>query len=78
LETLRAVLENFSKDVNRRLANEDAQVGSDVIEYVRAVEKGVNDKARRADRHRVLVALIEETLGSQPAAKKTRRKIKKR
>jgi hypothetical protein len=60
---LRKALEDFSKDVNRRLANEEAKVVPDVIEYVRAVEKGVNDKARRADRHRVLVALFEKTLG---------------
>jgi hypothetical protein len=78
LEALRDLLDNFSKDVNRRLANEDAQVTPDVIEYVRAVEKGVNDKARRADRHRVLVGLIERTLNLPPAAKKATRKAKKR
>ena len=60
---LRKALEDFSKDVNRRLANEEAKVVPEVIEYVRAVEKGVNDKARRADRHGVLVALLEKTLG---------------
>jgi hypothetical protein len=63
IRPLREALENFSKDVNRRLANEDARVTQDVIDYVRQVEKGVNDKARRADRHRILVTLIEKTLG---------------
>ena len=76
---LRAVLEKFSKDVDRRLANENANVSANVIEYVRAVEKGVNDKARRADRHRILVALIEEALNLEAARKqeKSHRKNKK-
>ena len=78
IPNLRAVLEDFSKDVNRRLANEDAKVALEVTEYVRAVEKGVNDKARRADRHRVLVGLIEKTLSLEPAPKKQPRKAKKR
>lgn len=60
---LRTVLEKFSKDVNRRLANENAATSTNVIEYVRAIEKGVNDKARRADRHRILARLTAKTLG---------------
>lgn len=75
---LRSALEKFSKEVNRRLANEDAEVSADVIEYVRAVEKGVNDKARRADRHRILVALIEEALDFKPASKRSRSHQKSR
>jgi hypothetical protein len=69
---LRTKLERFSKLVNRRLANEDATVSANVIEYVRAVEKGVNDKARRADRHRVLIGALEETLGLEPAEATTK------
>jgi hypothetical protein len=69
---LRSAMEKFSKAVDRRLANEDATVPADVIEYVRAVEKGVNEKARRADRHRILVALAEETLKLDPANKSDR------
>ena len=60
---LRVALEKFSRDVDRRLSNENAKVAANVVEYVRAVEKGVNDKARRADRHRILVGLIEEAFG---------------
>jgi hypothetical protein len=67
LPALRAALEKFSRAVNRRLGDENANVSARVIEYVRAVEKGVNDKARRADRHRIVVALIEETLGLEPS-----------
>lgn len=80
VQSLRAALTQFSKDVNRRLANEEASAPDNVIEYVRAVEKGVNDKARRADRHRVLVGLIEGTLGitSVPKPVKTSHKGKKK
>lgn len=60
---LRKALNRFSKDVDRRLSDETAKVPADVVEYARAIEKGVNDKGRRADRHRVLVSLIESTLG---------------
>lgn len=63
ISELRAALTKFSKDVDRRLADEKASASTDVIDYVRAIEKGVNDKARRADRHRILVQLIEDTLG---------------
>lgn len=65
---LRAALEKFSRDTDRRLANDEAGVPANVIEYVRAVEKGVNDKARRADRNRVLVGLIENTIGLKRTA----------
>jgi hypothetical protein len=75
---LQRVLEKFSKAVDRRLANEDADVPPNVIEYVRAVEKAVNDKARRANRHRVLVALIEETLNLESASKHDRSRKKNR
>jgi hypothetical protein len=64
---LRRALEKLSRDANRRLADENAAAAANVIEYVRAIEKGVNDKARRADRHRILVELIEKTLGLEPA-----------
>lgn len=60
---LRSALGKFAKDVDRRLTNENVRVTADVVDYVRAIEKGVNDKARRADRHRVLLTLIEDILG---------------
>ena len=66
VSALRAELERFSKQVNRRLADEEASASANVVEYVRAVEKGVNDKARRADRHRILIGLITDTLGLGP------------
>jgi hypothetical protein len=33
-------------------------IPADVIRYVRAAEKGVNDKTRRNDRHTVLMTLV--------------------
>ena len=53
--TIRKALEAFAVDVDTRVGNEDASVSQNVIEYVRAVEKGANDKARRAERHRVVM-----------------------
>jgi hypothetical protein len=49
----------FAVKVDERLADEKVKVENEVIEYVRAVEKGANDKARRAARHAILVALME-------------------
>lgn len=57
---IRKAVESFAADVDTRLGNEDASVSPSVIEYVRAVEKGANDKARRAERHRIVTQLIEE------------------
>lgn len=65
---LRVQLTKLSKDVDRRLADEEATVPADAIEYVRAVEKGVNDKARRADRHHILIRLIERVLAVETTA----------
>lgn len=77
---LRNALQKFSRDVNRRLADEDAPATVNVVEYARAIEKGVNDKARRADRHRILTTVIESTLqlgstshGSKPRKKSTKK-----
>lgn len=53
----RALLQ-FADQVNKRLANERARVPREAIEYVRAVEKGSSDKARRAARHNAVLATI--------------------
>ena len=55
---LRAALITFEGDVNARLADESKKVASRVVDYVRAAEKGVNDKKRRSDRHGVLLELL--------------------
>lgn len=48
----------FAAKVDERLTDESVKVQNEVIDYVRAVEKGANDKARRAARHAILVALM--------------------
>ncbi len=53
-------LEDFADKVKIRLADEKADVSKRVTSYVRAVEKGANDKARRAERHRVLIEVLDE------------------
>jgi len=60
ISQLRRVLYAFADDIDSRLANENAQVSRNAIDYVRAVEKGANDKKRRADRHLVLSQVIDE------------------
>jgi len=55
---LRAALLRFAGDVDRRLADEKAHVSDEVIAYVRAVEKGPNEKSRRAARHEAVLSVI--------------------
>lgn len=55
---LRKALLEFSGAVDKRLADESAAVEEKVIEYVRAVEKGANDKPRRAIRHEIVFGII--------------------
>jgi hypothetical protein len=55
-----SALTQFAEEINLRLSNERAKVSENAVTYVRAVEKGANDKARRADRHRALLNVIAE------------------
>lgn len=55
---VRIALNKFAKEVDRRLADEEVKVEKDVVDYVRAVEKGANDKQRRAVRHAALINVI--------------------
>lgn len=55
-----SALTQFAEEINLRLSNERAKVSENAVVYVRAVEKGANDKARRADRHRALLNVITE------------------
>lgn len=59
MPALRKELEAFADEVDERLANEKAKAEEDVIRYVRAVEKGANDKRRRAERHAVVTELLK-------------------
>jgi hypothetical protein len=60
LKALRTSIIRFGVDVDKRLADESADVSQNVKTYVRAVEKGANDKKRRADRHAALLQLLEK------------------
>ena len=73
---LRVSLEKLSREIDRRLGNENAGASRMVIDYVRAIEKGVNEKARRADRHRILVSMIEGVLG--PSARGSKGQAEKK
>jgi hypothetical protein len=55
-------LEKFEMEIDRRLADETARVSKEAVEYVRAVEKGANDKQRRAVRHSALVKVLSDHL----------------
>src|SRR5712691_5575423 len=66
---LASALDKFAEEINLRLSNERARVGENVVAYVRAVEKGANDKARRADRHRALLNVITEYFSAKKARK---------
>lgn len=59
ISQLRGSLLSFAQKVDDRLADEQGEASKEVMGYVRAVEKGANDKARRAARHSILVALME-------------------
>ena len=63
LDDVVAALVKFGAEVDKRLTNERARVSADALTYVRAIEKGVNEKKRRADRHMVLVELLERAAG---------------
>jgi hypothetical protein len=54
----RKALDKFADEITTRLADERARVSSHAIAYVRAVEKGANDKVRRANRQTALESVI--------------------
>lgn len=59
VKPIRERLISFAEEVDTRLADEQAKVGQAAIDYVRAVEKGANDKQRRAARHKVMTELTK-------------------
>jgi hypothetical protein len=54
-------LENFAAEVDKSLETPAAGTAQ-AKKYARAIEKGVNDKARRSARHEVLTTLIAPLL----------------
>lgn len=61
----RAKLQEFAESVYERLADESIDADADVVAYVRAVEKGANDKNRRAARDTTLKKLLRPYFSSQ-------------
>jgi hypothetical protein len=59
--SLQRKLRQFELAVDERLANEDFKASANVIQYVRAAEKGANEKARRADRHAAILQVISDS-----------------
>lgn len=57
--SLRSSLRTFAAEVDRRLVDDTAKVSKHAATYVRNVQRGANDKARRAERHAALLAVIE-------------------
>ena len=57
-DNLRRALLQFAQGITQRIGDEGASVSSHVVKYVRAVEKGANDKKRRADRQAALLDII--------------------
>jgi len=60
---LRKIVPAFTVEVNDRSASEDVVVSEEAASYVRAVQRGANDKARRAARHEALSGVIGRELG---------------
>lgn len=59
---LRDALIEFANEVDRRLAKPTASTSDVSKVYARAIEKGSNDKARRADRHETLIEVVQPFL----------------
>jgi len=59
---LRDQLLKFAQQVNQRLEKPTARTSGATRDYARAIEKGSNDKARRADRNEALLPVIKPFL----------------
>lgn len=57
-EKVRKLLTKLASEIDEGLADEDADISEEATNYVRNVEKGANDKARRAYRHEILVSKL--------------------
>lgn len=59
VQAARKALLKLAEEIYERLADEHAKVPKEAVAYARAVEKGANDKARRAQRHAVVTGLLD-------------------
>jgi len=58
IRPLRKALKDFAAQIDTRLKDERVEVPQTAVRYVRAVEKGSSDKARRAARHQAMLEVI--------------------
>lgn len=61
-QPLRSALVKLAQEIDRRLADDEAKVSKAAAQYVRNVQRGANDKARRAERHAALLSVLEASL----------------
>jgi hypothetical protein len=59
---IRKSLDTFATQVEALLENEKARVPARVARYVRNIQRGANDKARRAERHASLLEVLDPIL----------------
>lgn len=62
---LREKLVKFALEVDRSLEDPTAKTSGLAKKYARAIEKGSNDKARRADRHEALTQIVSPFLSEK-------------
>jgi hypothetical protein len=62
---LRDALIEFAAAVSNRLADEEFRVTRNVAQYVRALSRGANDKARRGERHLALKQVVQPFFGGE-------------
>ena len=62
----RAALTSFETAVNARMANSTKKAPARVVNYVDAVEKGANEKARRAERHLAIIEVLQAEFKARP------------
>jgi hypothetical protein len=58
-QAVRSALLKLADEIDRRLADDEAKVSKAAAQYVRNVQRGANDKARRAERHAALLSVME-------------------
>lgn len=62
-QRLREGLDVSAKEVEARLADDEARVSREAVAYVRNVSRGASEKARRGERHLALLSMIQRTVG---------------
>ena len=63
-EALRKRLNDFAREVSERITDDKTKVSAPAAAYARAVQKGANDKARRAERNSALIRIMKPSFVS--------------